>query len=86
VPNNLDLVPTLVNPSLQQLIIATADIPPTIDALAFAHLMGEFFWVLELEFLVRSSEFFLQFATFFRQKDETLNMFYMRLFKVKEDT
>jgi hypothetical protein len=26
--------------------------------------MGEFFWVLELEFLVKSSEIFLQLATF----------------------
>jgi hypothetical protein len=34
-PNNLDLVPTLVNISPQQLIAITAHIPPTIDAPAF---------------------------------------------------
>ncbi len=48
--------------------------------------MGEFFRVLELEFPVKNAEFFLQFATFFQQKDETLKMLYMRLFKLKEDT
>jgi hypothetical protein len=56
VPNNLDLVPTWINISPQQLIVAIANIPPTIDALAFADPMGEFFWVLELEFPVESSE------------------------------
>jgi len=34
---------------------------------------------------VKSSEIFLQLATFSRQKDETLKMLYMRLFKLKED-
>jgi len=48
--------------------------------------MGEFFQVLELEFPVKSSKKNLQFATFSRQKDETLKMFYKRLFKFKEDT
>jgi hypothetical protein len=48
--------------------------------------LGEFFWVLELEFLVKSSESILQLATFFRQKDETFKMFYKRLLKLKEDT
>ncbi len=43
VPNNLDPVPTLVNLSLQQLIVVTANIPPTIDAIAFADPVGEFF-------------------------------------------
>jgi hypothetical protein len=28
--------------------------------------MGEFFWVLELEFLIKSSEKILHFTTFFR--------------------
>jgi hypothetical protein len=48
--------------------------------------VGEFFWVLELEFLVKSFEKNLQLATFFRQKNETLKMLYMRLLKLKEDT
>jgi hypothetical protein len=48
--------------------------------------MGEFFWVFELEFSVKSSEIFLQFTTFFWQKDETLKMFYRRLLKLKKDT
>jgi len=42
-PNNLDLVPTSINLSPQQLIVVIANIPPTIDALAFADLMGEYF-------------------------------------------
>jgi hypothetical protein len=56
VPNNLDPVPISVNLSPQQLIVATVNIPPTIDALAFVDLMGEFFQVFELEFLVKSFE------------------------------
>ncbi len=84
-PNNLDPVPTSVNISLQQLI-ATVNIPPTTDALAFADPVGEFFRILELEFLVKSSEKILQLATFFWQKDETLKMFYRRFLKLKEDT
>ncbi len=55
-PNNLDPIPTSVNLSPQQLIAATANIPPTIDAAAFVNPVGEFFRVLELEFLVKSSE------------------------------
>jgi hypothetical protein len=47
--------------------------------------MGEFFRVLELEFPVRNFENFLQFATFSRQKDETLKMFDRKLLKLKED-
>jgi len=43
VPNNLDLVPTLINISLQQLIATTINIPPTIDAPTFADPMGKFF-------------------------------------------
>jgi len=53
-PNNLDLVPTSINLSPWQLIVVTANILPTIDVLAFADLMGEFFQVLELEFPVKS--------------------------------
>jgi hypothetical protein len=85
-PDNLDLVPTLINLSSQQLIVAIANIPPTIDTPTFAHPMGEFFRVLELEFLVKNFEKILQLATFFRQKDETFKMFYRRFLKLKEDT
>jgi hypothetical protein len=60
VPNNLDPVPTLIILSPQQLIIVIINIPPTIDATTF----GEFFRVLELEFLVKSFEKNLQLATF----------------------
>jgi hypothetical protein len=42
-PNNLDPVPTLVNISPQQLIVAVTNIPPTIDAQAFIDLVGECF-------------------------------------------
>jgi hypothetical protein len=56
VPNNPDPVPTLVNLSPQQLIIATTNIPPTTDSPAFADLVGEFFQIFELEFRVKSSE------------------------------
>jgi hypothetical protein len=42
-PNNPDPVPTSVNLSPQQLIAATASIPPTTDAPAFADPVGEFF-------------------------------------------
>ncbi len=84
-PNNLDPTLTLVNLFPQQLIVAAAKFPPTIDALVFIDLVGEFFRVLELEFLIKSSERILQFATFFRQKDETLKMLYRKLLKIKED-
>jgi len=86
VPNNPDLVPTSVNLSPQQLIAIIAKIPPTTDAPAFVDLVGEFFRVLKLEFLVKSSENFLQLATLFQQKDETFKMFYMILLKLKENT
>jgi len=65
-PNNPDSVPTLVNLSPQQLIAATANIPPTTDAPAFVDPVGEFFRILELEFLVKSSKKNLQLATFSR--------------------
>jgi hypothetical protein len=50
VPDNLDPVPTSVNLSPQQLIDATINNPPTIDAAAFVNPLGEFFRILELEF------------------------------------
>jgi len=62
--NNLDPVPILVNLSLQQLIVATINNPPTIDALTFIDPVGEFFRVLELEFLVKSTKKFIQLTTF----------------------
>jgi hypothetical protein len=86
VPNNPDPVPTSVNLSPQQLIAATTNIPPTIDAAAFVNPLGEFFRILEMEFPVKSFEKILQLATFSRQKDETLKMLYRRLLKLKEDT
>jgi hypothetical protein len=55
VPNNPDSVNISVNLSPQQLIAITTNILPTIDAQAFTYLVGEFFRVLELEFLVKSS-------------------------------
>jgi hypothetical protein len=42
-PNNPDLVPISVNLSPQQLITAITNILPTIDAIAFADPVGEFF-------------------------------------------
>jgi DNA polymerase III sliding clamp (beta) subunit (PCNA family) len=48
--------------------------------------VGEFFWILELEFPVKSFENILQLTTFSRQKDETLKMLYGKLLKFKEDT
>ncbi len=47
--------------------------------------MGELFRVLELEFSIKSFEKNLQLATFLRQNDEILKMFYMKLLKFKED-
>ncbi len=58
-PNNLNPVPTLINLSPQQLIVATASNLPTIDARAFADLVGEFFRVLELLFAIKNLNFFL---------------------------
>jgi hypothetical protein len=85
-PNNPDPVPISVNLSPQQLIVATTNIPPTIDAVAFVDPVEELFRILELEFLVKSFEKILQLATFSQQKDETLRMLYKRLLKFKEDT
>jgi len=62
VPNNPNSVPTSINLSPQQLIVAIANIPPTIDAPAFADLVGDFFQVLELKFPIKSSR---HVATFF---------------------
>jgi hypothetical protein len=53
VPNNIDPVSTLVNLFPQQLIVATTNILPTIDAVALTDQVGEFFQVLELEFSVK---------------------------------
>jgi len=86
VPNNPDPIPTSINLFPQQLIVATANVLPTTDAPAFADPVGEFFRILELEFLVKNSEIFLQLATFSRQKAETLKMLYRKLLKLKEDT
>jgi hypothetical protein len=86
VPNNLDLVFISVNIFLQRLIVVTTNIPPIIDAPTFVDLVGEFFRVFEFEFTIKSLKTKLQFATFYRQKDETLKMFYRTLLKLKEDT
>jgi hypothetical protein len=85
-PNNPNLVPISINLCPQQLIIATINILPTINAPTFANRVGEFLRVLELEFLLKNFEKNLQFATFFQQKDETFKMFYRRLLKLEEDT
>jgi hypothetical protein len=85
VPNNLDPVPTSINLSPQQLIVVTANIPPTIDAPTVVDQVGKFFQVLELKFMIKNSKKILQLATFSRQKDETPKMFYKRLLKLKED-
>jgi len=63
-PNNLDPVPTSINPFPQQLIVVTTNIPATIDAPSFVDPVGEFFQVLKLEFSVKNFENFLQLATF----------------------
>ncbi len=42
-PNNPNPVPTSINLFRQQLIIVIANIPRTIDALAFTDLVGEYF-------------------------------------------
>jgi hypothetical protein len=52
VPNNTNSVFTSIKLFPQQLISVIANIPPTIDATTFADLVGEFFQVFELEFLV----------------------------------
>jgi hypothetical protein len=85
-PNNLDSVPTSINLSPQQLIVAITNIPPTIDVPTFVDPVGEFFQVFEMEFPIKSSEKILQLTTFSWQKDETLKMLYRRLLKLKEDT
>jgi hypothetical protein len=66
VPNNPNLVHTSINLSPQQLIIVIANILPTNDAPAFVDSVGEFFRVLELEFLIKSSKKILQLVTFSR--------------------
>jgi hypothetical protein len=84
-PNNPYPIPTSINFYPQQLIVTTVNNPPTIDAPAFADLMGEFFRVLELNFSFKNFEKILQLTTFSRYKDETFKMLYKRLFKLKED-
>jgi len=64
VPNNPNPVPISINLCPQQLIVATINISPTINALAFANPLGEFLRVLELEFSLKSFEKILQLATF----------------------
>jgi hypothetical protein len=49
-PNNLDLVLTSINLSLQQFIVATANIPSTIDAPTFVDPWGNSFEVLSWNF------------------------------------
>ncbi len=66
VPNNLDLVPTLIDFFLQQFIVPIANIPPTINVPDFVNRVGEFFQVLKLQFLVKSFEKNLQLVTFFQ--------------------
>jgi hypothetical protein len=63
-PNNPNVIPISINLSPQQLIIAIANNPPTINALAFVDPVGKFFRVLELEFPIMSSEKIMQLATF----------------------
>ncbi len=55
-PNNPNPVPISVNLFLQQFIVATINIPPTIDAQAIINPVGEFFWFFELEFPIKSSK------------------------------
>jgi hypothetical protein len=86
VPNNPNSIPISVNLFPQQLIVTTTNISPTINAQAFTNPVGEFLRVFELEFPIKSSEKILQLATFFRQKDATLEMLYRRFLKLKEDT
>jgi len=65
-PNNPNLVPTSMNLSPQQLIIATTNIPPIINAPSFVNSAREFFRILELEFPIKSSKKILQLTTFYR--------------------
>ncbi len=67
-PNNPDVVPISINLFPQQLIVVTANILPTIDALAFTDPVGEFIQVLELKFPVKNSEKILQLSTFFGKR------------------
>jgi hypothetical protein len=74
-PNNLDPVPTSINFSLQQLIVAIANIPPTIDAPVFVDSVGEFFRVFELAAFVDSvGEFFRVFELEFLVKSFEKNL------------
>jgi len=64
VPNNPNSIFISINLFFQQLIVATANIPPTIDTPTFVDPVREFFQVLELEFSVKNSEKIIQLATF----------------------
>jgi hypothetical protein len=55
-PNNPDPIPTLINLSLTQLIVVSVNNPPTIEIPSFVDPVGEFFRVLDLEFLIKSCE------------------------------
>ncbi len=68
VPNNPNLVPSSVNFSPQQLIVITVNIPPTINAPAFVELVGEFFRVFVLKFLVKRFEKICSSPPFFGKK------------------
>jgi hypothetical protein len=55
-PNNPDPIPISVNLFFQQLIAATVNIFPTIDAMVFVEPMRKLFQVLELKFPVNNFE------------------------------
>jgi hypothetical protein len=67
-PNNSDSILILVNLYVQQFIIVIANILPTIDALAFANPMGEFFQVIEMEFRAKVLKKFYNLPPFFDKK------------------
>jgi hypothetical protein len=58
ITNNPDLVSISINLSLQQFITTTTNIPPTIDAQAFADLVGISFEFLNWNFRLRVLKFF----------------------------
>jgi hypothetical protein len=75
IPDNPAPVPTLVALTPQQLARATANVPPTINALASADPVGQFFAILEVEFPMKSSEKILQLATLPDRKMRPLKCF-----------
>jgi hypothetical protein len=74
-PNNLDSVPTLVNLSLQRLIAVAANIPPTIDAQAFADPVGNFFEFLNYNFWRKVLKFFYNLPLFLDRRMKPLRCF-----------